>query len=106
MSSPAPPIKKPAQERAFRFRRAIQGRVEGRYRIVAVGEGTIIREFCEDDLGAIIEFSQRAWEPVFGSVRNVLGDNIFLRLHPDWKEGQADAVRSACTNRNGTCSSR
>ena len=27
-----------------------------------------------------------------------LGDDIFLRLHPDWKEGQADAVRSACTN--------
>ena len=36
--------------------------------------------------------------PVFGSVRNVLGDDIFFRLHPDWKEGQADAVRSACTN--------
>ena len=60
-------------------------------------EETIIREFRSDDLGAIVEFSLRAWEPVFGSVRNVLGDDIF-RLHPDWKEGQADAVRSACTN--------
>ena len=68
------------------------------HRIDAVAEETIIREFREDDLGAIVEFSLRAWEPVFGSVRNALGDDIFLRLHPDWKEDQADAVRSACTN--------
>ena len=61
-------------------------------------EDTIIREFRTDDLGAIIEFSLRAWEPVFASVRKVLGDDIFLRLHPDWKEDQAAAVRSACTN--------
>ena len=31
-------------------------------------------------------------------MRQVLGDDIFLRLHPDWKEDQAKAVRSACTN--------
>ena len=61
-------------------------------------EQTIIREFREDDLGAIVEFSLRAWEPVFASVRQVLGDDIFLRLHPDWKEGQAHTVRSACMN--------
>jgi ribosomal protein S18 acetylase RimI-like enzyme len=63
-----------------------------------VAEDTIIREFRTDDLGAIVEFSLRAWEPVFASLRQVLGDHIFLRLHPDWKEDQADAVRSACTN--------
>ena len=40
----------------------------------------------------------RAWEAVFASVRAVLGDEIFLRLHPDWRESQADAVRSACTS--------
>ena len=64
----------------------------------AVPEETIIREFRKDDLGAIVEFSLRAWEPVFASLRQVLGDDIFLRLHPDWKEDQSDAVRSACTN--------
>ena len=63
-----------------------------------MAEDTIIREFRTDDLGAIVEFSLRAWEPVFASLRQVLGDHIFLRLHPDWKEDQADAVRSACTN--------
>jgi GNAT superfamily N-acetyltransferase len=63
-----------------------------------VAEETIIREFRKDDLGAIVELSLRAWEPVFASVRHVLGDDIFLRLHPGWKEDQADVVRSACTD--------
>jgi ribosomal protein S18 acetylase RimI-like enzyme len=57
-----------------------------------------IREFQERDLDAVVEFSLRAWTPVFSSIREVLGDAIFLRLHPDWKAGQADAVRSSCTS--------
>ncbi len=57
-----------------------------------------IRRFQESDLDAIVEFSIRAWEPVYVSLRNVLGEPIFFRLHPDWKEVQAEAVRSSCTN--------
>lgn len=57
-----------------------------------------IRGFESSDLDALVELSLRAWEPVFVSVRNVLGDDIFLRLHPDWRTSQADAVRSSCTN--------
>jgi ribosomal protein S18 acetylase RimI-like enzyme len=63
-----------------------------------VAEETIIREFRKDDLGAIVGLSLRAWEPVFASLRKVLGDDVFLRLHPNWKEDQADEVRSACAN--------
>jgi GNAT superfamily N-acetyltransferase len=57
-----------------------------------------IRAFRETDLDAIVELSLRAWEPVFDSLREVLGDGIFLRLHPDWRAGQAAAVRESCTN--------
>jgi GNAT superfamily N-acetyltransferase len=57
-----------------------------------------IREFRAGDLETIVEFSLRAWAPVFSSVRDVLGDDIFLRLHPDWKANQEDAVRSSCTS--------
>ncbi len=57
-----------------------------------------IREFRDSDLETVIEFSLRAWAPVFASLRHVLGDDIFLRLHPDWKASQAEAVRSSCTN--------
>jgi GNAT superfamily N-acetyltransferase len=64
-----------------------------------VTEGPIeIRAFEEEDLEAVVEFSLRAWEPVFASIRSVLGDEVFLRLHPDWQESQAEAVRSSCTN--------
>jgi len=58
-----------------------------------------IREFREDDLEAVIEFSLRAWAPVFAAVRDVLGDDLFLRLHPDWEANQSEAVRSSCTNK-------
>jgi GNAT superfamily N-acetyltransferase len=57
-----------------------------------------IREFRESDLETVIEFSLRAWAPVFAAVREVLGDQIFLRLHPDWLASQSEAVRSSCTN--------
>ena len=57
-----------------------------------------IRDFEQADLDVIIEFSLRAWEPIFASFRQVLGDPIFFRLHPDWKEIQAEAVRSSCTS--------
>ena len=30
--------------------------------------------------------------------REVLGDDIFLLLHPDWRVSQAEAVRSSCVN--------
>jgi ribosomal protein S18 acetylase RimI-like enzyme len=57
-----------------------------------------IREFREEDLDAVVAFSLRAWEPVFESLREVLGDKIFLRLHPDWRSNQAEAVKSSCLN--------
>jgi ribosomal protein S18 acetylase RimI-like enzyme len=57
-----------------------------------------IREFRECDLEIVVEFSLRAWTPVFAAVRGVLGDEIFLRLHPNWKANQSEAVRSICTN--------
>ena len=73
--------------------------IRGVYRSLVVKENAIaIRELHEGDLETVVEFSLRAWAPVFASLRNVLGDDIFLRLHPDWRANQAEAVRSSCTN--------
>jgi GNAT superfamily N-acetyltransferase len=64
-----------------------------------VSAGFEIRSFHESDLDAVVEFSLRAWEPVFESMHQVLGDAIFARLHdPDWRVVQAEAVRSSCTS--------
>jgi GNAT superfamily N-acetyltransferase len=58
-----------------------------------------IRPFEPADLEAVVELSLSAWEPVFASLRDVLGGPIFERLHdPDWRTVQADAVRSSCTS--------
>jgi GNAT superfamily N-acetyltransferase len=66
------------------------------YRAAAVSSTIEIRGFLPEDLDVVVEFSLRAWRPVFASLRKVLGDPIFLRLHPDWETGQADTVRSSC----------
>jgi GNAT superfamily N-acetyltransferase len=58
-----------------------------------------IRPYEESDLEAIVEFSLRAWQPVFESLRHVRGNAIFVRLHePEWTAVQAEAVRSSCTS--------
>jgi GNAT superfamily N-acetyltransferase len=57
-----------------------------------------IREFQESDLAAIVDLSLRAWEPVFASLRGVLGDPIFFRLKPDWKVAQTEEVTASCTS--------
>lgn len=57
-----------------------------------------VRPFRSDDLPRLVEFALRAWEPVYASLREVLGDEIFFRLHPDWKAYQAAAVSSSCTS--------
>jgi GNAT superfamily N-acetyltransferase len=56
----------------------------------------VIRPLIEDDLDAVVEFSLRAWAPVFASFAKVLGSDIYPRLYPDWSTGQAKAVRDVC----------
>ncbi len=55
---------------------------------------TALREFRLSDEDAVIALSLRAWEPVFGSLRQVLGDELFRRLRGDWRVGQEAEVRA------------
>jgi len=64
-----------------------------------VSDAVELRGYEESDLEPIVEFSLRAWTPVFESMRTVLGDAIFARLHrPEWRTRQAEAIRSSCTS--------
>ena len=64
--------------------------------------GVEIRPYEASDLEAVVELSLRAWEPVFESLEQVLGDKIFARLHQaGWKAAQSEAVRSSCTSSAG-----
>jgi ribosomal protein S18 acetylase RimI-like enzyme len=57
---------------------------------------TAIRVLREDDIKAVVEFSVRAWRPVFESFGGLLGPKIFEHLYPDWAADQASAVDSTC----------
>lgn len=56
-----------------------------------------IGRFEPQDEDAVIDLSLRAWEPVFTSLENVLGDSgVYAQLYPNWCEDQRRAVQDAC----------
>jgi ribosomal protein S18 acetylase RimI-like enzyme len=57
---------------------------------------TTIRNLAPGDIDGVVEFSLRAWKPVFESFRQVLGSELYERIYPDWLTSQADAVASVC----------
>ncbi|MEU4741794.1 GNAT family N-acetyltransferase [Actinosynnema sp. NPDC023658] len=56
----------------------------------------VIRPLTSDDIATVVEFSLRAWAPVFDSFRAVLGGPIYRALFPDWESTQAEAVEAVC----------
>jgi hypothetical protein len=53
----------------------------------------LIREYRPSDEEPVVELSLRAWAPVFASLEQTLGREIFVRLHGDWSQYQASPVR-------------
>ena len=47
----------------------------------------------------MVGLSLRAWAPVYESLEGVLGSDIFLRQHPDWREDQRRAVEADCAKK-------
>ena len=58
--------------------------------------GPTIRPLSAADVAAVVEFSLRAWAPVFESFRAVLGERVYQALYPDWSTTQARAVEAIC----------
>jgi ribosomal protein S18 acetylase RimI-like enzyme len=58
--------------------------------------GPTIRPLRAADIAAIVEFSLRAWAPVFESFRTILGERVYQALYPDWTTSQAHAVEAVC----------
>ena len=56
-----------------------------------------IRPFDDRDAEAVVDLSLPAWAPVFASLEQVLGSDVFRRLHPDWREDQRRTVEDVCT---------
>ena len=70
-------------------REAVSGGARARLSVV---EPTI-RPFREADEPDVVRLSLRAWAPVHASMRDVMGDEIFERLHgEDWRRRQQQDV--------------
>ena len=61
----------------------------------------LIRFYDDRDVEAVVDLSWRAWAPVFASLEQVLGSEIFRRQHPDWREDQRRAVEDVCAAKKG-----
>ncbi len=55
-----------------------------------------IRSLQAADIEAVVEFSLRAWEPVFASFARVLGSKVYQQVYPDWRASQAKTVETVC----------
>lgn len=55
-----------------------------------------IEPYDESRLEAIVALSLRAWAPVFASVEEAMGSDVFRAQHPDWRVTQRQAVEATC----------
>jgi ribosomal protein S18 acetylase RimI-like enzyme len=56
-----------------------------------------IRPLGDQDVEAVVQLSLLAWEPVFESLRQVLGAPIYAAIWPDWRASQRTAIERICT---------
>jgi GNAT superfamily N-acetyltransferase len=61
-----------------------------------------IRLYRAEDEEAVVELSLRAWAPVFDSLEQILGQELSVRMHGDWRDHQSRAVRETLANRDAT----
>ncbi len=56
----------------------------------------VVRVFEERDQDAVTDLALRAWEPVFRSMQQRLGGELFAQVRPDWRANQQHVVETAC----------
>jgi ribosomal protein S18 acetylase RimI-like enzyme len=56
----------------------------------------VIRPVCDDDIADVVKLSLLAWEPVFESMRLILGPEIFSAIWPDWRISQREGIEGIC----------
>ena len=55
-----------------------------------------IRPVADEDIEPLIQMAWLAFEPIFRSFRQVMGDEVYAVVYPDWKKTQQNAVESFC----------
>ncbi|MHB1319043.1 MAG: GNAT family N-acetyltransferase [Anaerolineae bacterium] len=55
-----------------------------------------IRRLVEEDIEAVLDIARLAWAPVFSSLAEILGPEIWRRLDDDHQESQHKAIVELC----------
>jgi GNAT superfamily N-acetyltransferase len=61
---------------------------------------TLIRPLATSDLAECLSFGVQAFRPVFASMEQRYGKDLFDRLRPDWESTQATLIESLLTDRD------
>lgn len=56
----------------------------------------VIRSLAEEDVPTVLDIAEAAWEPVFASFRELLGDTLFETVYPQWQTEKRRQVAVAC----------
>jgi ribosomal protein S18 acetylase RimI-like enzyme len=57
-----------------------------------------VRAYRSSDEEGVVALALRAWEPVFASMEEAMGHDIFVRQYPDWRLCQRQAVQRVLRN--------
>jgi len=59
----------------------------------------VFRPVRQDEVDAIAEIAVQAWSPIYDLRRRTMGEDLFGRLHGQWRERKAAEVRDAARQR-------
>ena len=61
-----------------------------------------IRLVRANDVEDLVQLSLLAWEPVFSSFRQILGQAIYILIWPEWKSNQRKIIETVCQESDKT----
>jgi len=61
-----------------------------------------IRPVSDRDVDDVVQLSLLAWEPVFESLRQVLGPAVYSAIWPDWRTSQRAGIEGVCKDGGDT----
>ena len=60
-----------------------------------------IRPYRDSDLDRVLDIAVAAWEPVFGSFHELLGNDLYGSVFPEWESMKRREVAAVCRGDNG-----
>jgi ribosomal protein S18 acetylase RimI-like enzyme len=60
-------------------------------------EGLVMRDVRAEDVDTMVGIAVAAWAPVFACWRELMGEELFAAVNPNWEAEKARQVRDACT---------